>query len=159
MTGTPERREFHAEVTQLLDIVIHSLYSNKDVFLRELISNASDALDRLRFEGLTRPELLTDDEPYIRIERDKERRTLSIVDDGIGMSREEVERDIGTIAQSGTAAFLKTALETQPAQHMSLDLPPRRCDVFNTRTDSRPGLPTPSMRIHNDVRTTSDRIY
>ncbi len=111
MTGTPERREFQAEVTQLLDIVIHSLYSNKDVFLRELISNASDALDRLRFEGLTRPELLTDDEPYIRIERDKERRTLSIVDDGIGMSREEVERDIGTIARSGTAEFLKTALE------------------------------------------------
>ncbi len=67
MSGTPERREFHAEVTQLLDIVIHSLYSNKDIFLRELISNASDALDRLRFEGLTRPELLTDHEPYIRI--------------------------------------------------------------------------------------------
>ena len=111
MSGTPERREFQAEVTQLLDIVIHSLYSNKDIFLRELISNASDALDRLRFEGLTRPELLTDDEPYIRIERDKEGRTLSIVDHGIGMSREEVERDIGTIAQSGTAAFLKTALE------------------------------------------------
>lgn len=111
MSGTPERREFQAEVTQLLDIVIHSLYSNKDIFLRELISNASDAMDRLRFEGLTRPELLTEDELYVRIERDKERRTLTIVDNGIGMSREEVERNIGTIAQSGTAEFLKAALE------------------------------------------------
>ena len=91
--------------------VDHGSPGVRGVFLRELISNASDALDRLRFEGLTRPELLTDHEPNIRIERDKERRTLSIVDDGIGMSREEVERDIGTIARSGTAEFLKTALE------------------------------------------------
>jgi molecular chaperone HtpG len=117
MTTTAERREFRAEVAQLLDIVIHSLYSNKDIFLRELISNASDALDKLRFESLTTPELRPSDELHIRLERDTERRTLSIIDNGIGMNPEEVEQNIGTIAKSGTAEFLRLAKE---AKHRNL---------------------------------------
>ncbi len=95
--------QFQAETKQLLDIMIHSLYTNKDIFLRELISNASDALDRLRFEALTHPTLLDGDDRYeIRLESDKEQRTLSISDTGIGMSQEEVIVHIGTIAKSGT---------------------------------------------------------
>ncbi len=101
----PERHEFQAEVKQLLDLMIHSLYSERDIFLRELVSNASDAIDKLRFEGLTRPELAVA-EPEIRLEVDKDKRTLTIHDTGIGMSREEVVRNIGTIARSGTKEFL-----------------------------------------------------
>ena len=102
----PERHEFQAEVKQLLDLMVHSLYSNKEIFLRELISNASDALDKLRFERLTNPELGGAGELHIRIEPDKQARTLSIIDDGIGMTRDEVIRNIGTIAKSGTKEFL-----------------------------------------------------
>jgi len=95
--------QFQAETKQLLDLMIHSLYTNKEIFLRELISNASDALDRLRFEALTNPTLLDKDDRYeIRLETDKEQRILSISDTGIGMSQEEVIAHIGTIAKSGT---------------------------------------------------------
>jgi len=100
--------EFQAEVKQLLDLMIHSLYSNRDVFLRELISNASDACDRRRFEGLTRSELLPDAPFSIEIDVDPEARVLGISDNGIGMSRDEVVNNIGTIAKSGTAEFLKS---------------------------------------------------
>ena len=94
---------FQAEVQQILYLVTHSLYSNKEIFLRELISNASDALDRLRFEAITKPELLGDDETLeIRLETDPQARTLTISDTGIGMSRDEVIANIGTIAKSGT---------------------------------------------------------
>ena len=103
-----ERHEFQAEVKQLLDLMIHSLYSDRDVFLRELISNASDALDKLRFEQLTNSELVGG-EAEIRIELDSAARTLAISDNGIGMSREEVIRNIGTIAKSGTKEFLATS--------------------------------------------------
>ncbi len=103
-----EKFEFQAEVKQLLDLMIHSLYSNRDVFLRELISNASDACDRLRFEGLTQGELLPDEPFSVKIHVDPEARVLSVSDNGIGMSREEVAKNIGTIAKSGTAEFLKT---------------------------------------------------
>jgi molecular chaperone HtpG len=106
-----ERHEFQAEVKQLLDLVVHSLYSNKDIFLRELVSNASDALDKLRFEQLTTEGLRSDSDPEIRIEVDIEKRTLSISDNGIGMSREEVVRNIGTIAKSGTKEFLAKITE------------------------------------------------
>ncbi|HEX8922810.1 MAG TPA: ATP-binding protein, partial [Pyrinomonadaceae bacterium] len=103
MTTCAETFEFQAETKQLLDLMIHSLYTNKEIFLRELISNASDALDRLRFEALTRPDLLDDDrELAIRLETDRAARTLTIHDNGIGMSREEVISNIGTIAKSGT---------------------------------------------------------
>ncbi len=99
---------FQAETKQLLNLVIHSLYTNKDIFLRELISNASDALDKLRFESLTKPELLSDaDALEIRLEADKQNRTLTITDNGIGMSRDEVVANIGTIAKSGTRTLLE----------------------------------------------------
>ena len=99
---------FQAEVQRLLDLVIHSLYTDKEIFLRELVSNASDAIDRLRFEALTRPELLPEGhEPRIRLIPDKEKRTLTIEDDGIGMTRDEVVQNIGTIARSGTREALE----------------------------------------------------
>lgn len=101
-----ERHEFQAEVRQLLDLMIHSLYSNKDVFLRELISNASDALDKLRFERLTRPELGGGGELHVELAVDREKRTLAVTDNGIGMTRDEVVTNIGTIARSGTREFL-----------------------------------------------------
>src|SRR3979411_657212 len=97
-----ETLPFQAETKQLLDLMIHSLYSNKEIFLRELISNASDALDRLRFEALTRPELLAgDDGTATRLQANRQQRTLTVHDNGIGMSRDEVIADIGTIAKSG----------------------------------------------------------
>src|SRR5438045_848982 len=97
MTQPIERHEFQAEVKQLLDLMVHSLYSDKDIFLRELISNASDALDKLRFEQLTRTELDAAD-LHIRIQADKTARTLSISDNGIDMTREHVIKTIRTIA-------------------------------------------------------------
>jgi molecular chaperone HtpG len=113
MTTTSERHEFQTEVQQLLDLMVHSLYSHKDIFLRELISNASDALDKIRFEAVTRPELQPSGELEIRLEADPAARTLSVVDNGIGMSREEVVQNIGTIARSGTKEFLKAVRESQ----------------------------------------------
>lgn len=107
MTATVETFEFKSEGRQVLDLMIHSVYSNREIFLRELISNASDALDKLRFEALTDPKLapLADD-LRILIEPDAAARTLTISDSGIGMSRDEVIRYIGTIAKSGTKEFL-----------------------------------------------------
>ena len=99
---------FQTEVKQLLHLMIHSLYSNKEIFLRELISNASDAADKLRFEALAKPELLEGDaELKIRLSFDKDAKTVTLEDNGIGMSREEVITHLGTIAKSGTADFLK----------------------------------------------------
>ena len=113
MTQQVERHEFQAEVKQLLDLMVHSLYSNKDIALRELISNASDALDKLRHERLTRPELVTEGELCIRLETTEAPRTLSITDNGIGMSREEVIKNVGTIAKSGTKEFLAAVKNAQ----------------------------------------------
>jgi molecular chaperone HtpG len=102
-----ESFSFQAEVVQILDLMIHSLYSNKEIFLRELISNASDAIDRLRFEAFSQPELHTDDEPLqIRVSYDADAGTITVADNGIGMSRQEVMEHIGTIAKSGTREFL-----------------------------------------------------
>ncbi len=98
---------FQAEAKQLLHLMIHSLYSNREIFLRELISNASDAVDKFRFEALERPELLEDDpELHIRIKVDEDAKTITISDNGVGMSREEAIANLGTIAKSGTAEFL-----------------------------------------------------
>jgi molecular chaperone HtpG len=103
-----ETREFQAEVSKLLDIVVHSLYSNKEIFLRELISNASDACDRLRYAGITQPELLAGDPDFkIRLIPDKDAGTLTIADNGIGMNREDLVANLGTIARSGTAEFVR----------------------------------------------------
>ncbi len=106
-----QRHEFQAEVQQLLDLMVHSLYSDKDVFLRELISNASDALDKLRFEALTRSELGPANDLHIRLTPDRAARTLTISDNGIGMTRDEVVKNIGTIAKSGTREFLRAVRE------------------------------------------------
>ncbi len=104
-----ETRGFQSEVKQLLQLMIHSLYSNKEIFLRELISNASDAADKLRFRALSNPELYENDgELRVRISADKDQGTLTISDNGIGMSREEVIENLGTIAKSGTKAFLES---------------------------------------------------
>jgi molecular chaperone HtpG len=128
MTQSIERHEFQAEVKQLLDLMVHSLYSNKDIFLRELVSNASDALDKLRFEQLTRAELGATD-LHIRIEADRTNRTLSISDNGIGMTRDEVVKNIGTIARSGTREFL-TALKEAQQQAQKADVPPELIGQF-----------------------------
>jgi molecular chaperone HtpG len=104
----PEKMEFQTEVKQLLNLMIHSLYSNKEIFLRELISNASDAVDKARFETLTDAAALGGDASFgIRIEADKEKSLLRISDNGVGMTREELIRNIGTIANSGTKKFLE----------------------------------------------------
>ena len=105
---TSEKREFQAEVSRLLEIVAHSLYSEKEIFLRELISNASDACDRLRYQALTEPGLIAGDANFrVVLEPDDKRRTLTISDNGVGMSRQEMIDNLGTIARSGTAAFVK----------------------------------------------------
>src|SRR5215469_2653639 len=114
MTSHMETFQFQAEARQVLDLMIHSLYTNKEIFLRELISNASDALDRLRFEALSKPELIGPDEKLeIWIESDPNARTLTISDNGIGMSRDEVIANIGTIAKSGTRELLQALREKQ----------------------------------------------
>ena len=109
MTSTHDRETlgFQTEVRQLLQLMIHSLYSNKEIFLRELISNASDAADKLRFEAIANPDLLTEDtELRISVEYDADAGLLAVVDNGIGMSRDELVENLGTIARSGTAEFL-----------------------------------------------------
>jgi molecular chaperone HtpG len=104
-----ENFSFQAEAVQILDLVVHSLYSNKEIFLRELISNASDALDRLRFETFSHPEMAEDDsKPAIQVSFDMGAGTITVADNGIGMSREEVIENIGTIAKSGTREFLQS---------------------------------------------------
>ena len=103
-----EKLSFQAEVSRLLQIVANSLYSDKQIFLRELISNASDACDRLRYESITRPELTADDPDFrIRISVDKKARVVEVADNGIGMNREALIQDLGTIARSGTGAYLE----------------------------------------------------
>jgi molecular chaperone HtpG len=115
MSEQAERHEFQTEVRELLDLMIHSLYSHKDIFLRELISNASDALDKVRFESVSRPELAPVGELEIRLEVDAEARTLAVHDNGIGMSRQEIVENLGTIARSGTREFLAAVREAQAA--------------------------------------------
>ena len=115
-----ERHEFQAEVKQLLDLMVHSLYSDKDVFLRELISNASDALDKLRFERVTGGE--GESELHIELSTDVIARTLTIADNGIGMTRAEVIKNIGTIAKSGTKEFLAAAKAAPKAGALAPDL-------------------------------------
>ncbi|MBA0855688.1 hypothetical protein Goshw_017354 [Gossypium schwendimanii] len=109
-----EKFEYQAEVSRLLDLIVHSLYSHKEVFLRELVSNASDALDKLRFLSVTEPSLLGDSgELEIRIKPDPDNGTITITDTGIGMTKEELIDCLGTIAQSGTSKFLKALKENK----------------------------------------------
>ena len=114
---------FETEARQILELMTHSVYSNREVFLRELISNSSDALDKLRFESVKDQELASGDaELHIRLEADSEARTLTISDNGIGMSREEVISNIGTIARSGTRQFLEALSDAKDSTLASPDL-------------------------------------
>ncbi|KAL9457356.1 hypothetical protein AB3S75_006408 [Citrus x aurantiifolia] len=111
-----EKYEYQAEVSRLMDLIVNSLYSNKEVFLRELISNASDALDKLRYLAVTEPELLKDAVDLdIRIQTDKDNGIITITDSGIGMTRQDLVDCLGTIAQSGTAKFLKAMKDSKDA--------------------------------------------
>ncbi|HEY4530308.1 MAG TPA: molecular chaperone HtpG [Luteimonas sp.] len=114
-TTTTETRRFEAEVAQVLHLVTHSLYSHKEIFLRELVSNASDACDKLRFESIAQPELAGGGDLHIDVSSDREARTITIRDTGIGMSREEVIENIGSIASSGTRRFLEAMGNEQKA--------------------------------------------
>ena len=113
-TTTTETRKFEAEVAQVLHLVTHSLYSHKEIFLRELVSNASDACDKLRFEAIAKPELLSGaGELHIDVSWDRDARTITIADTGIGMSRDEVVANIGSIASSGTRRLLEALCSEQ----------------------------------------------
>ncbi len=115
-TAAVESYQFQAETKQLLHLMIHSLYTQREIFLRELISNASDAIDRLRFESLTNPDLVKEQKFEIRLKPDPTAHTLTISDNGIGMSRDELVANIGTIARSGTQELRKKIQETPSSQ-------------------------------------------
>src|SRR6188508_2061273 len=118
-TTAPESQPFQAEVAELLHLMVHSVYSETDIFLRELISNASDACDKLRYEAIAAPELITDGEPpKIRIVPNKQADTLAVVDSGIGMDRQELIDNLGTIARSGTKSFLSRLSEAKDGANL-----------------------------------------
>src|SRR5260221_7396008 len=113
-TAAPISQPFQAEVAELLHLMVHSVYSETDIFLRELISNASDACDKLRYEAIAAPDLIADGEaPKILIAPDKKANTLGVIDSGIGMDRQELIDNLGTIARSGTKSFLSRLTEAK----------------------------------------------
>src|SRR4051812_18008099 len=122
MTDTdtaPKSQPFQAEVAELLHLMVHSVYSETDIFLRELISNASDACDKLRYEAIAAPELIADGAPpKIWIKPDKKANTLAVVDSGIGMDRQELIDNLGTIARSGTKSFLARLTEAKEGANL-----------------------------------------
>ena len=121
MSTTAETLEFKAELKQLLHLITHSLYSDREIFLRELISNASDAINKIKFDSLDHQDKLEDDKDWkIVITPDKEANTLTIADNGVGMSKDEVIDNLGTVAKSGTRAFLDAA---KAKQQEKTDLP------------------------------------
>src|ERR1700726_4822921 len=116
-----DAQPFQADVAKLLHLMVHSVYSDKSVFLRELIANAADACERLRYEAIAEPALLGDDvKPRITLSIDAERKRLAVEDNGIGMSREELAEALGTIARSGTKAFLDGIEAKQPDDETAL---------------------------------------
>jgi molecular chaperone HtpG len=120
MSETIERHEFGAEVGRLLDLVVHALYSDREIFLRELVANAADAIDRRRFAALTQSNLALPPDASVRIVPDKEARTLTIEDPGIGMDRTALTENLGTIARSGTRAFGQSLADAKPEERPSL---------------------------------------
>ncbi len=120
MGETVERHEFGAEVGRLLDLVVHALYSEREIFLRELVANAADAIDRRRFAALTQPVLALPDGAAVRVAPDKEARTLTLSDPGIGMDRASLAENLGTIARSGTRAFGQSLESAKPEERPSL---------------------------------------
>ncbi|MGM0453336.1 MAG: molecular chaperone HtpG [Thermodesulfobacteriota bacterium] len=123
MAPKTETYEFQTEVKQLLNIIINSLYSNREIFLRELISNASDAIDKRKFEEQTHPEIISKDtEAKIKLIPDTENRTLTVSDNGIGMTRDEVKENLGTIAKSGTSAFLQALEQSKKEETLTPEL-------------------------------------
>src|SRR3569833_2781215 len=118
----PESRPFEADVSRLLHLMVHSVYSSKDVFLRELISNAADACERLRYEAIAAPALLGDDaKSRITIKLDADAKTITVEDNGIGMSRDEMVEALGTIARSGTKDYMdkiEAAQRSESAQQL-----------------------------------------
>jgi molecular chaperone HtpG len=119
-TDTIERHEFGAEVGRLLDLVVHALYSDREIFLRELVANAADAIDRRRFAALTDQSLALPEDAAVRVAPDKAARTLTLSDPGIGMTKDELAQNLGTIARSGTRAFGQSIAEAKPEDRPSL---------------------------------------
>src|SRR5436309_7616853 len=120
-TQQPESRAFEADVAKLLHMMVHSVYSDKDVFLRELISNAADACERLRYEAINNQALLGDDpKPRVTLALDADGNRLTVEDNGIGMSRDEMIEALGTIARSGTKAFMERIEATQNGEGATL---------------------------------------
>src|SRR3954466_1051555 len=118
---SPQTMEFKTELKQLLDLIIHSLYTKKEIFLRELVSNAADAIDKLRFQGLQHPDVLEGDTDWkIKIIPDEKAGTLTISDNGIGMSRDTIVENLGTIAKSGTRGFLEALKQANEQQRPEL---------------------------------------
>ncbi len=118
---TKQTQKFQAEIKEILDLMVNSLYSRREIFLRELVSNSSDALDKLRFEEAKDSSLETKSETkHIRLDVDKEKRTLTITDNGIGMNKDDVVSNIGTIAHSGTKEFMKKAMEAKESGNPEL---------------------------------------
>ena len=114
-----KNRLFKAEISQMLDLVVNSLYSKKEIFLRELLSNASDAIDRAKYQGLTQPELVADNPAWtIGIIADQDAKTLTICDNGSGMDADELENNLGVIASSGTKAFTQALKEKGDAANL-----------------------------------------
>ncbi len=123
MSDTVERHEFGAEVGRLLDLVVHALYSDREIFLRELVANAADATDRRRFEALSDPALMAPEGAKLRIVPDKAARTLTISDSGLGMAKADLVQHLGTIARSGTAAFAKSLADAPVGDKGAADKP------------------------------------
>jgi molecular chaperone HtpG len=113
--ATPKTQSFEADVSRLLHLMVHSVYSDRDIFVRELISNAADACEKLRYEALSQPELIEGGDPFaITLSVDPEKKTLTFADNGVGMSRQDLVEALGTIARSGTKAFLDRLAAESP---------------------------------------------